>query len=41
MCINQSKPKADVPIQGYLEETRELTKLLVMCDFDDDAEEVW
>lgn len=34
-CINQSKPKANAPIQGYLEGDSQLTKHLVLADFDD------
>jgi hypothetical protein len=39
-CINQSKPKKDALIQAYLEGDIEVTKHLVMYNFDDDAEEV-
>jgi hypothetical protein len=39
-CINQSKPKKDANIQKYLEGSQELTKHLVLFDFDNNATEV-
>lgn len=39
-CINQSKPKADAPIQAYIEGSEDLTKHLVMTNFDGDAKDI-
>lgn len=36
-CINQSKPKIHSKIQAYLEGSTELSKHLVLIDFDDNA----
>lgn len=39
-CINQSKPKKDAQIQQYIEGDTDLTKHLILCNFDEICFEV-